>query len=46
MESKGVLIGSIVFVFGAFALMISLFVYESYKAEQMKALALTRKSVV
>ena len=40
MENKGVLVGSIVFVFGAFILMISLLVYESYKAKQMKALAL------
>ena len=39
MENRGVLIGSIVFVFGAFVLMISLLVYESYKAKQMKALA-------
>ena len=41
MENRGVLIGSIAFVFGAFALMISLLVYESYKAKQMKALALS-----
>ena len=33
MENKGVLVGSIVFVFGAFFLMISLLVYESYKAK-------------
>src|SRR5437870_13922738 len=38
MENKGVLVGSIVFVFGAFILMISLVLYESYKAKQMKAL--------
>ena len=44
MENRGVLIGSIVFVFGAFALMISLLVYESYKANQMKALALSIKT--
>jgi formylglycine-generating enzyme required for sulfatase activity len=44
MENKGVLVGSIVFVFGAFILMISLFVYESYKAKQMKALALSIKT--
>ena len=39
MENKGVLIGSIVFVFGVFVLMICLLVYESYKSKQMKALA-------
>ena len=44
MENRGVLIGSIVFVFGAFALMISLLVYESYKAKQMKALASSIKT--
>ena len=42
MENKGVLVGGIVFVFGAFILMISLLVYESYKAKQMKALAACR----
>ena len=44
MENRGVLIGSIVFVFGAFALMISLLLYESYKAKQMKALASSIKT--
>lgn len=44
MENKGVLVGSIVFVFGAFILMISLLVYESYKAKQMKALAASIKT--
>ncbi len=44
MENRGVLIGSIAFVFGAFVLMISLLVYESYKAKQMKALALSIKT--
>ena len=44
MENRGVLIGSIVFVFGCFILMISLLVYESYKANQMKALALSIKT--
>ena len=44
MENRGVLIGSIVFVFGAFVLMISLLGYESYKAKQMKALASSIKT--
>jgi formylglycine-generating enzyme len=44
MENRGVLIGGIVFVFGAFILMISLLVYESYKAKQMKALAASIKT--
>ena len=44
MENKGVLVGGIVFVFGAFLLMISLLVYESYKAKQMKALAASIKT--
>jgi len=44
MENRGVLIGSIVFVFASFVLMISLLVYESYKSKQMKALALAIKS--
>ena len=44
MENRGVLIGSIVFVFGSFLLMISLLVYESYKSKQMKALALSIKT--
>ena len=41
MEDRKVLIGSIVFVFGSFILMVGLLVYESYKAKQMKALALS-----
>lgn len=44
MENRGVLIGSIVFVFGAFVLMISLLMYESYKAKQMKVLAASIKT--
>jgi len=36
MENKGVLVGSIIFVFASFILMIVMFVYESYKANQMK----------
>ncbi|MDE3220344.1 MAG: hypothetical protein KGO23_13320, partial [Nitrospirota bacterium] len=44
MENRGVLIGSIVFVFASFVLMISLMVYESYKAKQMKALVLSIKT--
>jgi formylglycine-generating enzyme required for sulfatase activity len=39
-----VLVGSIIFVFGAFVLMISLLVYESYKAKQMKAFASSIKT--
>jgi len=44
MENKGVLIGSIAFVFGSFILMVSLLGYESYKAKQMKALAMSIKT--
>src|SRR5262245_15989774 len=44
MENRGVLIGSIIFVFGSFLLMISLLVYESYKAKQVKALASSIKT--
>jgi formylglycine-generating enzyme required for sulfatase activity len=44
MEKKGVLIGSIIFVFGSFLLMICLMVYESYKAKQIKALAASIKT--
>ena len=36
MENRGVLVGSIIFVFASFILMIAMFVYESYKANQMK----------
>jgi formylglycine-generating enzyme required for sulfatase activity len=43
-ENKGVLYGSIIFVFASFFLMIGLLAYESYKAKQMKALAATIKS--
>lgn len=39
MENKGVLVGSIIFVFASFLLMIGMLVYESYKANQMKELA-------
>ena len=38
MENRGVLIGSIVFVFGSFILMIVLMVYESYKSKQQREL--------
>lgn len=34
MENRGVLIGSIIFVFGSFILMIAMLVWESYKAKQ------------
>lgn len=44
MESKGVLVGSIIFVFGSFILMIGLLGYESYKANQMKQLVKSVKS--
>jgi formylglycine-generating enzyme required for sulfatase activity len=44
MENRGVLIGSIVFVFGSFILMIAGLVYESYKAKQMRELAMSIKS--
>lgn len=44
MENRGVLIGSIVFVFASFILMIGGLVYESYKAKQMKQLAASIKS--
>ena len=44
MGNKGVLIGSIVFVFGSFILMVSLLLYESYKANKMKALASSIKT--
>lgn len=38
MENKGVLIGSIIFVFASFILMIVGLVYESYRAKQQRAL--------
>lgn len=44
MENKGVLTGSIIFVFASFVLMIGLLGYESYKAKQMKELAASVKS--
>src|ERR687888_384340 len=44
MENKGVLIGSIVFVFTSFILMIVGLVYESYKAKQMRELAASIKT--
>ena len=44
MENRWVLIGSIVFVFASFILMIGGLVYESYKAKQMKLLASSIKS--
>jgi formylglycine-generating enzyme required for sulfatase activity len=43
-ENKGVLVGSIIFVFASFFLMIGMLVYESYKAKQMKQLATSVKS--
>jgi formylglycine-generating enzyme required for sulfatase activity len=39
MENKGVLIGSIIFVFASFILMIAGLVYESYKAKKSRELA-------
>ncbi|KXJ99435.1 formylglycine-generating enzyme family protein [Nitrospirales bacterium NOB] len=44
MENRGVLIGSIIFVFASFILMIAGLVYESYKAKQMRELALSIKT--
>ncbi len=44
MENRGVLIGSIVFVFASFFLMIVGLVYESYKAKQVRDLAANIKS--
>lgn len=41
MENRGVLIGSIVFVFGSFILLISGLVYESYKSKQMRELVMS-----
>jgi len=43
-ENKGVLVGSIIFVFASFFLMIGMLVYESYKANQMKQLVMSIKS--
>ena len=39
MENKGVLVGSIVFVFASFFLKIGLLAYESYKAKQRNIVA-------
>lgn len=44
MEHKGVLYGSIIFVFASFFGLIGMLVYESYKANQMKELAKSIKS--
>ncbi len=44
MENRGVLIGSIIFVFASFILMIVSLVYESYKAKQARQLAMTVKT--
>jgi len=44
MENKGVLIGSIIFVFGSFALMIGMMLWESNKAYKMKELAQSIKT--
>jgi formylglycine-generating enzyme required for sulfatase activity len=44
MENKGVLIGSIVFVFASFILTIVGLVYESYKAKQARELAASIKT--
>jgi formylglycine-generating enzyme required for sulfatase activity len=41
MENRGVLIGSIIFVFASFILMIVALVYESYKAKKTRELAAT-----
>jgi formylglycine-generating enzyme required for sulfatase activity len=44
MENKGVLIGSIIFVFASFALMIGLLVHESYKVKKQRELLATVKT--
>ena len=44
MENKGVLIGSIIFVFGSFILMIGMMLWESNKAYKMKELAQSIKT--
>jgi formylglycine-generating enzyme required for sulfatase activity len=44
MENKGVLIGSIIFVFGSFLLMIGMMLWESNKAYKMKELAQSIKT--
>jgi len=44
MENKGVLIGSIIFVFGSFILMIGMMLWESNKAYKMKELVQSTKT--
>ena len=44
MENRLVLIGSIVFVFASFILMIVLLVYESYKSKKMREMAMSIKT--
>lgn len=44
MENRSVLIGSIIFVFASFFLMMGIFLYEDYKSRQMKELAKSIKS--
>ncbi len=44
MENRAVLIGSIIFVFGSFIATIVGLVYESYKAKQMRELAMSIKT--
>lgn len=44
MENKGVLVGSIIFVFASFFMMMGLLLYEDYKSRQMKELAKSIKS--
>ncbi len=44
MENKGVLVGSIIFVFASFFMMMGLLLYEDYKSRQMKDLAKSIKS--
>jgi len=44
MEKKGVLIGSIIFVFGSFILMIGMMLWESNKAYKMKQMAQSIKT--
>ena len=44
MENKGVLIGSIIFVFASFVLMIGLLVHESYKAKKQRELLASVKT--
>ena len=46
MENKGVLIGSIIFVFGSFILMIGMMLWESNKAYKMKELAHSVKTEI